>query len=139
MNNRQALAALATGALICLAGCGADDPPAPAAAKKSAPLSLSIATYDDKPVSGGMLVDHFAQAVHDLEPTLTIKPLYQAAADEEKTIGLLQAGDADLGLVATRAWDPSAWTPCARSTAPFLIDSTELLDQVVAGDQAGRR
>ncbi len=135
MNHRQALVALTTGALLCLTGCGGNEPSS-ATEKKSAPVTLRIATYDEEMVPGGILVDHFAQTVHDLDPNITIEPKYQAAPDEEATIKLIQAGDADLGLVATRAWDLVGVDTLRAINSPFLIDSTELLDQVVAGDQA---
>jgi hypothetical protein len=136
MNHRPALVALAVGALLCVFGCGGTDDPAPAASKKSTPVTLRIATYDAAGVAGGVLVAHFAQAVHDLDPTVTVEPTYEAAPDEEATIKLVQGGGAELGLVATRAWDLVGVDSLRAINSPFLIDSTELLDQVVASDQA---
>jgi TRAP-type C4-dicarboxylate transport system substrate-binding protein len=137
MNRREILALLSAGALICLAGCGSDDPK-PAQSKDSAPVTLRLATYDEESATGGTLIDHFVQTVHDLDPTITIEPAFQAAPDEEATIKLIQAGDADLGLVATRAWDLVGVDSLRAINTPFLIDSTELLDQVVAGDEAAK-
>ena len=83
-----------------------------------------------------MLIDYFAQTVHELDPTITIEPSFSAAPDEEATIKFTQAGNADLALVATRAWDLVGVDSMRAINTPFLIDSTELLDQVVASDQA---
>jgi TRAP-type C4-dicarboxylate transport system substrate-binding protein len=135
MNHRHSLALIGVGTLIVLAGCGTDDP-SPATSKDTAPVTLRLATYDEQTATGGLLIDHFAQAVHELDPTVTIEPSFEAAPDEEATIKLIQAGDADLGLVATRAWDLVGVDSLRAINTPFLIDSTELLDQVVAGDQA---
>jgi TRAP-type C4-dicarboxylate transport system substrate-binding protein len=135
MNRRESLALVSALALICLAGCSSDDPE-PAKSKETAPVTLRLATYDEETATGGILIDHFAQTVHELDPTITIEPAFEAAADEEATIKLIQAGDGDLGLVATRAWDLVGVDSLRAINTPFLIDSTELLDQVVAGDQA---
>ena len=135
MNRRQSLVFISTGALICLAGCSSDDPE-PAKSKETAPVTLRLATYDEQSATGGILIDHFAATVHELDPTITIEPMFQAAEDEEAAIKFVQAGDADLGLVATRAWDLVGVDSLRAINTPFLIDSTELLDQVVAGDQA---
>ena len=135
MNRRESLAVISVGSLICLAGCTSDDPE-PATSKDTAPVTLRLATYDEESATGGILIDHFAQTVHDLDPTITIEPMFQAAPDEVAAIKLIQAGDAELGLVATRAWDLVGVDSMRAINTPFLIDSTELLDQVVAGDQA---
>ena len=135
MKRRESLAVISVGALVCLAGCGSEDPE-PAAGKETAPVTLRLATYDEKSATGGILIDHFAQTVHDLDPTITVEPMFQAAPDEVAAIELIQAGDAELGLVATRAWDLVGVDSMRAINTPFLIDSTELLDQVVAGDQA---
>ncbi len=136
MTRRQRLTALTSGLLLCLAGCGGSNEPAATSGPRTEPVTLRIATYDDAGVTGGILVNHFAETVHDLEPTITIEPLYQAAPDEQSTIKFVQAGDAELGLVATRAWDLVGVESLRAINSPFLIDSTELLDQVVASDQA---
>jgi TRAP-type C4-dicarboxylate transport system substrate-binding protein len=135
MSRRSAVAALTAAALLCLAGCGSDEPPASPDEKSSA-VTLRIATYDDREVSGGRLVDHFVEAVTDLDASITMEATYQAAPNEQATIELVQAGDADLVLVASRAWDLVGVDSLRAINAPFLIDSTELLNQVVAGDEA---
>ena len=128
------VATVSLGALLVVAACGSNEPSA-GPAKEPAPVTLQLATYDDQGVTGGILVDHFVHAVKDLEPSITVEPVYEAAPDEEATIKLIQAGEADLGLVATRAWDLVGVDTLRAVNTPFLIDSTELLDQVVAGDQ----
>jgi TRAP-type C4-dicarboxylate transport system substrate-binding protein len=136
MNRRESLAVIAAGALISsLAGCQSDDPE-PIPSKDTAPVTLRLATYDEQTATGGILIDHFVQTVHELDPTVTVEPVFQAAPDEQSTIELIQAGDAELGLVATRAWDLVGVDSMRAINTPFLIDSTELLDEVVAGDQA---
>jgi TRAP-type C4-dicarboxylate transport system substrate-binding protein len=135
MNRRQSLAVISAGALVCLAGCSSDDPE-PTKSKETAPVTLRLATYDEESATGGILIDHFVQTLHDLDPTITVEPMFQAAEDEEAAIKLVQAGDAELGLVATRAWDLVGVDSMRAINTPFLIDSTELLDQVVSGDQA---
>ena len=82
------------------------------------------------------MVERWARTVQDLDPTITIETSYEAAPDEEATIKLIQEGDAELGLVATRAWDLVGVDTLRAINTPFLIDSTELLDQVVASDHA---
>ena len=108
----------------------------PAKSKETSPVTLRLATYDEQSATGGILIDHFAQTVHELDPTITIEPMFAAAEDEEAAIEFVQAGDAELGLVATRAWDLVGVDSMRAINTPFLIDSTELLDQVVASDQA---
>ena len=135
MNRRESIALISAGALICLAGCDSADPEL-ATSKDTAPVTLRLVTYDEESATGGTLIKHFAETVHELDPTITIEPLFQAAPDEEAAIKLIQSGDAELGLVATRAWDLVGVESLRAINTPFLIDSTELLDQVVAGDQA---
>lgn len=135
MKTRLVLTTVLAVAVLCLAGCRSSEPDAPPD-EKSARVTLRIATYDEQKDSGGSLVDHFVQAVHELDPTITVEPIYQAAPDEEATIKLIQAGDSDLGLVASRAWDLLGVDSLRAINTPFLIDSTELLDQVVASDEA---
>jgi ABC-type phosphate/phosphonate transport system substrate-binding protein len=117
MNRRNALTSLTAAALFCLAGCGSDESPASPDKKPSA-VTLRIVTYDALEVSGGRLVDHFVQEVTDLDPTIRVEPLYEAALDEQTIIELVQAGDADLGWSRAGPSTSSASNRCAPSTHP---------------------
>ena len=47
MDIRQGLTLISAGALVCLAGCGSDDPE-PAKSMETAPVTLRLATYDEE-------------------------------------------------------------------------------------------
>ena len=67
-----------------------------------------------------------------------VKVTYAAAGQEPKfdqvVAGLVQDGTFDLGIVPARSWDDLGVTSLRALQAPFLLDSDELVDEVVRGD-----
>lgn len=129
------IAAVAAASALALAGCGSSGagrgassaPLTPA----THPVTLKLAMYDAGTSDGGMLAQHFADAVHASDPSITVKTTFEAAEDDEAVIKLIQAGGADLGVVPTRAWDLVGVTSLRAINTPFLIDSNNLLNSVV--------
>ncbi len=48
---------------------------------------------------------------------------------------MVTSGKLDMGLIPSRAWDTEGVTSLRALNAPFLIDSDELLDDVVSSDE----
>lgn len=125
-----AVVALAVAAAT-LAGCTSATP-----AASAAPLSLSIVSYDAENTPGGQIIDHLAATLsQSTGGAVTLVPEFQAADDEQNTAHLVEQGTASLGLIASRVWDLEGVTTLRPINAPFLIDSTPLLDKVVADDK----
>jgi len=122
---------LAAGLLVTAAGCTV----APAD-----PVTLTIATDDTETAPAGEQIIHFAEEVQRRSGgALLIDPMWRAAGRldrdwDQANAQLVIDGEADLGLIPTRAWDMLDVTTLTPLTAPFLITNDELLDAVVVGD-----
>ncbi|HEX5827767.1 MAG TPA: hypothetical protein VFY23_09625 [Candidatus Limnocylindrales bacterium] len=74
---------------------------------------------------------------------ITVEPTFDAGRSTEKgfEVGvaeLVQRGEADLAVVAARAWDLAGVTSLQALQAPYLIDSDALALAVAQGDAARR-
>ena len=49
---------------------------------------------------------------------------------------MVTSGELDMGLIPSRAWDTEGVTSLRALNAPFLVDSDELLDEVVSDDES---
>jgi TRAP-type C4-dicarboxylate transport system substrate-binding protein len=71
--------------------------------------------------------------------TIAIEPVYDAGVDtpegfEVGVAGMVERGEVDLALVASRAWDLAGVTSFQPLQAPFLITDDALAAAVAAGD-----
>jgi TRAP-type C4-dicarboxylate transport system substrate-binding protein len=146
---RNMLLASAALALITATGCGGGSgqtaagtsattatasSPAPAA---SAPtVTLHVGTDDDVGLPSTAQIDEFARQVHELSGgTITVKPALHAAGDgddwDQRVARMVVAGDLEMGLIPSRAWDTEGVTSLRALNAPFLVTSDAVLDQVI--------
>ncbi len=136
---------------IATAGCGggsdtkagSSSPPAAAVSTQAASaaaepaVTLRVGTDDDigKPSTDQIL--EFARQVKDLSGgTISVQPTLHAAGDgddwDQRVARMVVAGDLEMGLIPSRAWDTEGVTSLRALNAPFLVASDEVLDQVVA-------
>ena len=105
-------------------------------------LSLAIANGQGEPSQPA--IDAFIEQVSELsDGTLAIEPFYDAgnATEEgfEQGVALLvERGEVDLGLNASRAWDLAGVTSLQALQAPFLITDGDLAAAVATSDIAER-
>ncbi|MEP7114654.1 MAG: TRAP transporter substrate-binding protein DctP [Ilumatobacteraceae bacterium] len=128
---------IAVGVMLVAVGCGSDSPTK--AGGESAPITLNaVTTIGPGFPAGDQLVD-FARRVSDLSAGgITIDILDTVAgATEREIVESVQAGKADLGLVAARVFDTLGVTSMRALQAPFLIDRNALADAVLADPMAG--
>ena len=151
---RTRVAILAPVIAMLFAACGASSggaPPAsdgPTAAGAVSPAPVAI---PDPPITlrlaiagaagppGQAVIDDLVQRVATLSGgKITIVPTYDAAGPrfEEGVVELLQDGDADLAIAASRAWDLHGETGLQALQAPFLIDNDALVVAVAGGEVA---
>ena len=104
-------------------------------------LTLTIGTDDSPGVPSTDQISHFASEVHTLSGGLiTVAPRWHAEgnshpADWDQAVArMVQAGDLDLGLGPTWAWDDLGVTSLRVLQAPFLVDSDPLTAMVVDPD-----
>ena len=116
------------------------------APKQSAPqaaaITLSLAVSDGKGAPSESSVLVFVEEVRILsEGNIIIEPTWDAGADtevgfEQGVIALVKAGQYDLGLAASRAWEESGITAFQPLQTPFLIDNDALAISVATSDTA---
>lgn len=104
-------------------GSPSAEPPSAGTASAS-PLTLHFAVADDRDRPSQDAVDDFVEQVALLsDGSIIIEPAFDAGGD---TPGLVMRGDADLALVASRAWDLVGVTSLQALQAPFLITDDAL-------------
>ena len=91
-------------------------------------------------VSGsvGCQIRYFAKRAGEVSGgAITVKPVWLAAGDvahfETATAQQAIDGDLDLALVASRAWDTVGVNSLTPLNAPFLVNTDELVSEVVSG------
>jgi TRAP-type C4-dicarboxylate transport system substrate-binding protein len=100
------------------------------------PITLSLATYDDNGAVSTPYINEFADQVKALSGgSITILPNW-AADTEQNVLKAVIAGQYDLGLVASRAWDTANITSFQALQAPFLINNDALSIAVATSDIA---
>jgi TRAP-type C4-dicarboxylate transport system substrate-binding protein len=107
-----------------------------AASSQAKPISLTLATYDDQNSASAPYILEFTNQVSTLSGgSLTIVPTY-GVDSEQHVIQQVNAGQFDLGLVASRAWDTANVTSFQALQAPFLISNDALAIAVATSDTA---
>jgi TRAP-type C4-dicarboxylate transport system substrate-binding protein len=102
------------------------------------PTTLSLAIFDPQGRPSEPYVLEFIAQVNTLSnDSLTIEP-YWDAGSEPRVIQLVKAGEADLGLVGSRAWNGEGVTNLDALQAPFLIDNDALAEAVATSDTANQ-
>jgi TRAP-type C4-dicarboxylate transport system substrate-binding protein len=118
--------------------------PVATAAQDPASLTLTLAIANEQGEPSQPAIDAFIEQVATLsDGGIAIEPLYGAgnATEEgfEHGVALLvERGEADLGLNASRAWDLAGVTSLQALQAPFLISDSALAAAVAESDIAER-
>lgn len=105
------------------------------------PIVLTIGTDDNPGRPSGQQIEHFASRVAELsDGGLRIEPRWRAAGVvpdwDQEVARMVAAGDLDLGLVPSRAFDTEGVTSLTALNAPFLITSDALVADVIRSDLA---
>ena len=136
-------AAVTLAALVGLSACtgsGSPDAPARAADTPDAaakPIELTLGTDDTAERPSGEQIEHFAEAVAARsDGAIVIKPVWRAAGEgiprwDQAVAEMVMAGELDMALVPSRAWDDLGVTSLTALNAPFLVDSDELTDRLI--------
>jgi TRAP-type C4-dicarboxylate transport system substrate-binding protein len=123
----------------------AEDTASPVVATRSAsarpvgpvdPITLRLGTGDPETAPAADQIRWFTKRLDKLtDGAVTIKPVWLAAGDVPhfETAVAEQAidGDLDLAVVASRAWDTVGATSLTPLNAPFLVDTDEIVNEVV--------
>ena len=115
-----------------------------ACASQQTSVSLSLAVSDGKGAPSESSVLAFVEEVRTLSKgKITIEPTWDAGADteagfEQGVIAAVMAGQYDLGLAASRAWEEQGITAFQPLQTPFLIDNDELAISVATSDTAAQ-
>ena len=114
------------------------------AAAQSEPITLRLAVADAQGRPSEPYVLEFIEQVKSHSSgEVTIEPIWEAgnnteAGNEIGVIQLVRAGDADLGLAGSRAFDSENITSFQSLQAPFLIDNDALAEAVATSDAAAQ-
>jgi TRAP-type C4-dicarboxylate transport system substrate-binding protein len=123
------------------AGCFGGSGEANKAGDASGPVTLRVATDDPADRPGSNALEELADRVREISHgTVLMQIELNAGGDgsdwDQKVARKVIAGDVDLGLVPARAWDTQGVTSLRALSAPFLVTSDALLDDVVTSDLA---
>ena len=151
MNTRRShLTAALTAAVLtsALAACSssASEPEKPSSAKSATytgdAVTLTIGTDDSPGVPSADQIQHFAKQVAELSGgKIVIEPRWHAEGNDHPTdwdqavAAMVQDGELDLALGPTWAWDVLDVTTLQPLQAPFLVDSDELVAEVVQDEE----
>jgi TRAP-type C4-dicarboxylate transport system substrate-binding protein len=119
-------------------------PTSPPASVPVATITLRFAVADEEGHPSDPFVREFIEQVKTLSHgNITVEPVWDAGADTEAgfergVIQLVRNGEADLGLAASRAWDPEIFPNLQALQAPFLITDDALAEAVATSDVATR-
>jgi TRAP-type transport system periplasmic protein len=108
------------------------------------PITLRMAVADQEGRPSDPYVHEFINEVNTLSNgNINIEPTWDAGADttpsfEQGVVTLVKAGQYDLGLAGSRAWDGLGVTSFQALQAPFLIDNDALAEAVASSDIAAR-
>jgi TRAP-type C4-dicarboxylate transport system substrate-binding protein len=105
--------------------------------------TLRLATSDQQGAAQTPALEHFAETVAaGSGGRVRIQTTYAAPGDDaggkfdQEVARRVQDGTSDLGVVPARSWDDLGVDGLRALQTPFLLDSDELVDRVVAGDLA---
>lgn len=132
-------------ALATAAACSGDDDGAGNANKAGAsgPVTLTIGTDDVQGRPAANQIEEFARQVDERsEGRIRIEPVWQAAGPgqddwDQQIARMVAGGELDMAMVPARAWDTEGVTSLRALHAPLLVDSEELVGEIVTGDLAG--
>ena len=138
---RLHIVALLTVALAAaaLSSCSEDEKGGTAGTGK--PMTLRIGTDDEPGKPASDQIKEFARRVQRIsDGDLRIEPVWHAAGDgpdwDQRVARMITSGELDMGLIPSRSWDTEGVTSLRALNAPFLIESDELLGEVVSGELA---
>jgi TRAP-type C4-dicarboxylate transport system substrate-binding protein len=149
----KALSVLGTAVvtMVLAAGCsssGADGDAGLAAANAApaAAVTLRVGTDDFPGRPSADQLEHFAQRVAELsEGAIGIEPVWQAAGSDghtpdwdQEVARMAVSGELDGALVPARAWDTEGVGSFRPLHAPLVVDSHELLAEVLTSELADR-
>ena len=106
------------------------------------PITLLMGTRDGPQHPGGRAVRAFGLLVNELSGgRLRIEPVFYAHGNEVRGWDAaiarhVAAGDLDLAIVATTAWEADAAGGLTALQAPFLVATDRLVEQIVAPEFA---
>lgn len=109
-----------------------------------APLTLTMATNDDQDRPSGKQILHFAAEVEQRSGgRIRIEPVWHAAGAgatqwDQKVAQRVSAGDSDLALVPSRAWDALGVKSLTALDTPFLVTDERLVARIAESDLAGQ-
>ncbi|HET8948912.1 MAG TPA: TRAP transporter substrate-binding protein DctP [Solirubrobacteraceae bacterium] len=138
LHARRTALALITGLALAAAGCAGGDK----AGGEGGTLTLRIGTEDTAGRPSGIAITEFARQVKEISGgRIRIEPVFGAGGKaapgwDQRVARKVMAGELDMGLTPARAWDTEGVTSLRALHAPFLVDSTHLMDRVVTSDLA---
>jgi len=105
-------------------------------------VTLRIGTDDEPGRPAADQIQEFARQVQALsDGQITIEPVWKADGQgqrdwDQRVARMVVNGELDMGLIPARAWDTEGVTSLRAMNAPFLVNSEELMAQVVSADVA---
>jgi TRAP-type C4-dicarboxylate transport system substrate-binding protein len=128
-------------AACAFGGCLGGDGGTKAGAARG-PVTLRLAADDPPHRPGSDQIAEFARRVEALSGgELGVEPVLNAGGGDPDWDQLVArkvvAGEYEMGLIPARAWDTEGVTSLRALTAPFLITSEALRDDVITSDLAG--
>lgn len=135
------LAALVAGTI---AGCDVTAG-ATKAGGAATPVTLRLGTDDESSGPTGRVIKAFAEQVREMSgATIRIEPVFSAGKSggdtkdwDQRVARMVVAGKLEMGLIPSRAWDTEGVTSLKALSAPLLLSSQALVDEVVRSDVAG--
>jgi TRAP-type C4-dicarboxylate transport system substrate-binding protein len=109
-------------------------------------ITLTIGTDDSPGVPSADQISHFAAEVSKLsDGKITIEPRWHAEGDghptdwDQAVAAMVQDGELDLALGPTWAWDVLGVTSMQPLQTPFLVDSDQLVAEVITDAAIAQR
>lgn len=126
---------------IALAAC-ADGLSTKAGGAVDEVVTLTIGTDEFPSRIGADQISDFAHRVHELSGgTVRLEPVWNASGGvrqwDQRVARMVVSGELDMGLIPARAWDTEGVSSMRALHAPFLVTSSELLEEVLSGDMTG--
>lgn len=108
----------------------------------AAPVTLRIGTDDGPERPGGAQIREFARHVQQRSKgQVRIEPVWHAAGEgaddwDQVVARKVVRGELDMGMIPARAWDTEGVTSLRALHAPFLVNSDQLVGEIVKGELA---
>jgi TRAP-type transport system periplasmic protein len=140
---KSSLLNITVAALALLAATGCAEGGASRAGGATPVVTLRLGVHDAPSAPTALAVQAFVERVRELSGgALRVDPVWAAAgADgperrgwDQRNARRVMAGELDMGMIPTRAWDTEGVTSLRALSAPFLLTSHALLAKVVADD-----